>query len=200
MNNFREKTPVRQVFISHDLDKEKNYADGFCPKCGKRNNLYEQGGSIHTVCSSCGFVTYRNPFPGVSVLIENRGMVLLGRRIAGSFAGGLWCLPCGFVEYDEDILTAAKRETFEETGLTIELQSIIQVTSNFHSRQLHSIVTVFLAHVKDGIALPGDDIDKIDWFPLAGPFPPFAFEADEEIITRYSLTKIPGLPLEESAR
>jgi ADP-ribose pyrophosphatase YjhB (NUDIX family) len=127
-------------------------------------------------------------------------MVLLGRRGGGSFAGGTWCLPCGFVEHDEDVLTAAKREVLEETGLTIELLSIIQVTSNFLSPDLHSVVTVFHARVKSGHPRPGDDIDKVEWFQLNGPFPPFAFEADREIIERFSLASKPGLSLEESLR
>lgn len=32
---------------------------------------------------------------------------------------GAYCLPCGYLDYDETILEAAKREVKEETGLTI---------------------------------------------------------------------------------
>jgi hypothetical protein len=31
---------------------------------------------------------------------------------------------------------------------------------------------------------------------MNGPFPPLAFEADKEIISRYFLTRIAGLPVE----
>lgn len=30
---------------------------------------------------------------------------------------GCWCMPCGYVDYDETIAEAAARELFEETGL-----------------------------------------------------------------------------------
>ena len=81
--------------------------------------------------------------------------------------------------------------------MTIELCSIIQVASNFLAPDLHTIVIVFLARVKSGVVRPGDDIDVVEWFSLHGPFPEFAFDADREIIGRYTAIKIPGLPLEE---
>jgi ADP-ribose pyrophosphatase YjhB (NUDIX family) len=94
------------------------------------------------------------------------------------------------------MLCAAKREALEETGLIVDLHSIIQVTNNFHGPDLHAIVVVFYAGVKSGVPTPGDDIDKLDWYPMNGPFPPLAFEADKEIISRYFLTRIAGLPVE----
>ncbi|WP_429162156.1 NUDIX domain-containing protein [Desulfitispora alkaliphila] len=36
---------------------------------------------------------------------------------------GQWCIPCGHVEWDEDVYEALKRETFEETGLKVEVKS-----------------------------------------------------------------------------
>lgn len=33
---------------------------------------------------------------------------------------GCWCLPCGYVDFDETIEEAASREVFEETGLKID--------------------------------------------------------------------------------
>jgi 8-oxo-dGTP pyrophosphatase MutT (NUDIX family) len=66
------------------------------------------------------------------VLIEKDGQVLLGQR-SGSYGAGKWGLPQGFIEFDEDFLSAAIREVKEETGLDVEIRSIISVVSNFLS-------------------------------------------------------------------
>jgi hypothetical protein len=45
-----------------------------------------------------------------------------------------------------------------------------------------------------GTQRPGDDMVKLEWFPLSGPFPGMAFEADKHIIDRYHKTKMAGIP------
>jgi ADP-ribose pyrophosphatase YjhB (NUDIX family) len=141
----------------------------------------------------------RNPFPGVVVLIEDRGRVLLGRRAEGRFLGGRWCLPGGFIEYGEDFLSAGLREVREETGLDVRIESILSVVSNFLTPKLHTLVVVLLAHlvsVRES-ARPGDDIDALAWHPLEGPFPEMAFDADSHIISRFHATHLDGAPVDE---
>ena len=87
----------------------------YCSSCGAKYELKEDGGRIRPVCSNCGFVYYKNPSPGVSILIIENQRVLLCKRAPGNFQSGKWCLPCGFIEFDEDFLTAAHREVKEET-------------------------------------------------------------------------------------
>jgi len=110
--------------------------------------------------------------------------------------GGKWSLPGGFIEFDEDFLTSAHREIMEETGLSIKIISIISVVSNFFSPDLHTLVIVLLAQKMSGSLQPGDDMVKLDWFPISGPFPPMAFEADTHIIDRYSKTKMSGISVD----
>ena len=55
----------------------------------------------------------------VGCVIEMNGKILLLRRVPDDFMGGLVELPSGTVDPDEDLITALKRETAEETGLTI---------------------------------------------------------------------------------
>jgi len=110
--------------------------------------------------------------------------------------GGKWSLPGGFIEFDEDFLSAAHREIIEETGLSIKIISIISVVSNFFSPDLHTLVIVLLAQKMSGILQPGDDIVKLEWFPFSGPFPSMAFEADTHIINRYYTTKISGISVD----
>ncbi len=143
-------------------------------------------------CAACGYVRYRNPFPGVVVLVEDNGRVLLCRRSSKSFLAGRWCLPGGFIEYEEDFLSAGIREVHEETGLQIAIVSILSVVTNFLSPDLHSLVTVLLARVTGGAAAPADDVVSLEWAPLRGPLPDMAFEADRHIIERYAEDRATG--------
>jgi 8-oxo-dGTP diphosphatase len=155
-----------------------------------------KGGQQRPACAKCGFVQFRNPIPGVVVLIERDGQVLLGKR-AGGFGKGRWGLPQGYIEFDEDFLSAAIREVKEETGLDVEIRSIINVVSNLLSPGLHTLAIVLLAAVVAGEPCACDDLETLEWVPLAGPLPEMAFEADEHIIERYRQTKLEwGLPVD----
>ncbi len=173
----------------------------YCPMCGAAlspRRTGTAGGSAegYRRCAHCGFVDYKNPLPGVVVLIPSGEQVLLGRRGPGSFQAGTWCLPGGFVEYAEDYLTAAIREVREETGLEVEIRSILSVVSNFLSPSLHTLVVVLLAEPVGGELRPGDDLEELCWFPMSGPLPPMAFRADEHIIQRWQLTRLEGAPVD----
>ncbi|WP_327070844.1 NUDIX domain-containing protein [Kitasatospora sp. NBC_01250] len=56
----------------------------------------------------------------VATVITEGDRVLLLRRPADDFMPGLWELPSGKVEPGEDFEKALRRETREETGLTID--------------------------------------------------------------------------------
>ena len=43
---------------------------------------------------------------------------------------GCWCMPCGYLDYNETLKEAAARETFEETGLTIDPKKLRLVYIN----------------------------------------------------------------------
>lgn len=58
------------------------------------------------------------PRVGLGVLIVKADRVLLGTR-RGSHAAGRRSLPGGHLEYGESLYTAALREVYEETGLTV---------------------------------------------------------------------------------
>jgi 8-oxo-dGTP diphosphatase len=166
-----------------------------CPFCGTQLVLEGKGGRQRPACPNCRFVQLRNPSPGVVVLIEKDGQVLLGRR-SGSYAAGKWGLPQGFIEFDEDFLSGAIREVKEETGLDVEIRSIISVVSNFLSPRLHTLAIVLLASVVGGELCAADDLEAVAWFPLSGPLPEMAFEADAHICERYYRTHLEGAPVD----
>lgn len=47
---------------------------------------------------------------------------LVGERGSAVDQAGKWCLPCGYLDWDESLVDAVHREVFEETG--IDLQSL----------------------------------------------------------------------------
>ena len=186
----------KQVFETYQREHASVDLQRYCPYCGSRCHASVSGRFSRYRCSRCGAATYRNPSPGVVALIVQGELLLLGRRAPDIYEGGKWCLPGGFIEFEEDFLTAAHREIREETGLTINIISILSVVSNFFSPKLHTLVIVLLAAEVSGTLRPGDDLVALQWFPLAGPFPDFAFDADKHIINRYHATKFAGAPVD----
>jgi 8-oxo-dGTP diphosphatase len=77
-------------------------------------------------CPSCGFIAWRNPLVATMVVVETPGGILLGRR--GIEPGlGLWCLPGGFVNEEEEPREAAARECQEEISARVEIDSLLDV-------------------------------------------------------------------------
>jgi ADP-ribose pyrophosphatase YjhB (NUDIX family) len=107
--------------------------------------------------------------------------VLLGKR-GGSPGKGTWSLPSGYVDYEEDFLTAGIRETKEETGLDVEVCSIINVVSSFVSPRFHFLGLYLVAQVLGGELVAGDDLEAVEWYPVEGPLPEMGFQEDVDII------------------
>jgi len=130
----------------------------------------------------------------VSILVVQEDRALLGKR-TGSPGAGTWALPSGYVEYGDDFISAAVREAKEETGLDIEIRSIINVVSSFVSPHFHFLGIYLLAHVIGGELVARDDLEAVDWFPLAGPLPEMGFQEDADAIAWYESHKTAGLPV-----
>ncbi len=168
----------------------------FCPYDGKPLIKVESGGKQRPTCSSCGFVHFRNPSPTVSLLIVDEERVLLGKR-GGHPGKGTWSLPSGYIEYDEDFLSTTIREAKEETGLDVELISIINVVSSFITSKFHFLGVYLAARVVGGELAPADDLEAAEWFPIAGPLPEMGFEEDASVIEMYA-KGMAGLPVDSN--
>lgn len=189
---------AKQVFHAYDLKQTVADTSRYRYCCACATPLPETAPeNPHPSCPACGWKLYLNPAPGVVILITEGERVLLGRRgDKGNYAPGKWCLPGGFIEFDEDFLSAAIREVKEETGLEVEIVSLLSVKSNFLRPGLHTLVVVLKARVIGGDFRPGDDLTELGWYPLTGPFPEMAFEADQSIIEYYHATDLKGAPVD----
>ena len=163
----------------------------YCPLCSTELQLSHQGGLERPVCPACDYIQYRNPTVGVAVVLQDDDRVLLGRRSPDSSYAGQWCFPCGHVEWDEDVRSAAVREFAEETGLHVRLSDLIAVHSNFHNSKQHTVGIWFRGILESGMLQAHDDLDRVAYFPLHEP-PSMAFPTDEVVLQQLQQANLGG--------
>jgi ADP-ribose pyrophosphatase YjhB (NUDIX family) len=139
----------------------------FCPACATPLVARPEhpGESPRATCPACGFITYDNPKPAASVLIERDGRVLLARRARPPFVG-YWDIPGGFLDGVEHPEIAAAREVAEETGLRVRLGRLLGIYMDRYGEDGDPTLNFFyLADLPQGGApRPADDVSELDWF------------------------------------
>ncbi len=144
-----------------------------------------EGGLERPVCPDCGFVQYLNPAPGAGVIVMRGHRVCLVKR---KFAPkqGQWCLPTGFMEWDEDVQLTARREAQEETGLEVRLTSLYAVESGILPPDIPVLVIFYRAEETGGRLQAGDDAAEAEFFALDDLPEPIAFAAHRKVLNRLS--------------
>lgn len=92
----------------------------FCLQCGERLTQKWIEGRQRELCPACGWIHYEQRKVSAGVRVQENGKLLLVQRGIEPWRGN-WYMPAGFVEVDEQPEDAAVRETFEETGLRVEV-------------------------------------------------------------------------------
>lgn len=105
------------------------------------------------------------PAIGVGIVLFLNGKLLLVKR-KHEPAAGLWTLPGGLLQAGETLEQAAKREALEETGLEIELDSLIDVIDfidyDAEGRlKYHYVLIDYLAFATGGILSAGSDVSEV---------------------------------------
>ena len=107
------------------------------------------------------------PIVGVGVVVWRGAQFLLIRRGKPPRAGS-WSLPGGMQELGETVRETAAREIREETGLEIEVTTLIDVfdsiTRDDSGRvSLHYTLVDFTAEWRGGDAVAGSDAAGVEW-------------------------------------
>jgi len=126
--------------------------------------------------------SYDYPRPALTVDIaivtrEPRPRVLLIRRKKDPFAGS-WAMPGGFVDENERLPDAARRELVEETGVVAaDLEQLYTAGDPGRDPRGWTVSVAYLAQVNPGEMKPvaADDADEVGWF-LLDDLPALAFD------------------------
>jgi 8-oxo-dGTP diphosphatase len=141
---------------------------------------------------------YEYPRPAVTVdiavvTLETLPRALLIRRKHDPFAGK-WALPGGFVDENERLIDAARRELVEETSVAqAEMEQIYTFGDPGRDPRGWTISVAYLARVDFDAVKPraADDAAEVGWFMLK-ELPPLAFDHAEilqHVIAKLSTAK-----------
>lgn len=156
----------------------------FCPNCGSPMVDRFVFGRTRRACSECGFVFFREPKLAVGALVERQGQVLLVRRAVIPKIGS-WCLPAGYVEYDEGPVMAAIREVREETGLVVKVRGLLAAYHITTDPRGMSVTLIYRAVPVGGSLAPGDDASEAGFF-APGELPrDLAFSSTRRALLRW---------------
>jgi 8-oxo-dGTP diphosphatase len=109
------------------------------------------------------------PVVGIGAIILRKGTILLEKR-ANEPTRGQWTIPGGVVEVGESLKDAVARETKEETGLTVQSASLIDVVDQVHFDkagriEYHYVIIDYTVETA-GEATAASDADELKWVPI----------------------------------
>lgn len=159
----------------------------FCPRCGHALEWRERFDRQRPVCPGCNLTVFFEPKVAVVAFITDGDRVLLIQR-ANPPAQGLWALPAGFVDCDEDPKVAVVREACEETGLVVEVDALLDVLHRPDPDGLADIVIAYHCHVTGGALCAADDADDARWF-ARDALPQVGLTTTQQVIEAWAETR-----------
>ena len=123
-----------------------------------------------------------SPSISVDALLIVTGMVLVIQRSKAMSNPLLWCLPCGFMDYNETPLQACMRELYEETGVDVRELDILNTDyQRPHSLNGTALQFVFELRERPEVCIDTKECQDYKWFADNLHYLDFAFGHDELI-------------------
>ncbi len=145
------------------IEKDPISSFKHCPLCATELETRQRDHIERKVCPACGFVDWHNPSPAAGAIVIDNGKLLLVKR-ADYPRQGDWCIPAGFVEWDESPGECAVRELLEETGLEIELGELFNVYSGTDDPRTNALLILYFGKIVGGRPTAGDDAAELAFF------------------------------------
>src|SRR6059036_3342686 len=101
---------------------------------------------------------------------------------------GIWCLPKGLIEENEDEVTTAMREVREETGVSrVKLRGKvgqIKYQFGFRAKTFDKTVHFFLFETDQADAKVGTEHDAMEWLPYDEALHTLSYPNEKEMLTK----------------
>ena len=138
-----------------------------CSNCGEKNHYGFIDGNERFHCIGCNTIHYENPKPTTTIICLSNSKILLARR-AFEPGKGEWGLPGGFIELNETLEEATKRELKEETNLECKFQAILSTCSHYGTIFGDILLIGVKVIVSDFSNMKaGDDVSELQFFDLS---------------------------------
>jgi signal transduction histidine kinase/ADP-ribose pyrophosphatase YjhB (NUDIX family) len=164
-------------------------APRFCSACGLELPIPIDGQTPIEQCSRCQHpVRHRPAVGGAAILVrtgaEGPEVLLVRRGPLARWGPGRWCIPCGYIEWGEDVRDAVRRELREETGIDSEVLDVFDVHSNVHDPERLTVGVWFRVRALDPSQEPvcGEEVDRAEFFRIDALPDELAFPTDERVL------------------
>ncbi len=151
----------------------------YCPYCGKALFRRRIAGRNRGICKNCDYIDFRNASPvSLAFIFSDKNEVLLAKRDREPYKG-VWTIPGGYLEADEQPMDGIKRELKEETGCNVEPYKLFgfylchfdDLTQGWR----YTLNIIYLSKITKGKMQPADDVSDLQYFSL-NKLPKIAFK------------------------
>ncbi|MFZ3301932.1 MAG: NUDIX domain-containing protein [Microgenomates group bacterium] len=144
------------------------YQYKYCSNCGE---LFDKKSETLYLCPKCDFRIFVSPKPSVGIFLFNQNGELLLIKRSIDPGKGLWGIPGGFINPNETLIEAAKRESLEEIGYSPDSFSYFNSyygDYDYKGVVYKTISTIFVAKIDDDnrIKISDDESSEFKFFRI----------------------------------